>query len=134
MPSDSVEIPWPVPTGIACGVIISLAISLTNILTDAQGHAVLVAAIATPYLAFALLDGSTRSVALETTVLVAFTTAAFIVFDATAWVVAAVLASHAAWDVAHERFRITDRVGDYPVWCAALDLSAAGTLIAVSAL
>ena len=137
MPTDTtgeVDIPRPALAGIACGVAASLSIIWLNILPDAQGHAILVAAIATPYLAFALLDGSARSLFSEITATVVFVTTAFLILDASAWAVAAVLAAHGIWDIAHLKGRITSHVGDYPVWCASLDLTAAGVLLASTAL
>ena len=118
------------PLGVACGLVISAAISVFEIVPTEQGHAVLVAAIATPYLVFALLDGSARALALETLVIVAFVTLAFLVLNASALVVASLLAAHALWDVAHLRLSITKCLGDYPAWCAALDVTAAVSLVA----
>lgn len=137
MPTDpvaEVRIPRPVLTGILSGVVVSLGIIWLDILPDAQGHAVLVAAIATPYLAFALLDGSARTLVREITVMMVFVTAAFLVFDSPAWAVALVLAGHALWDLMHLGGRVTSHVGDYPVWCATLDVTAAATLMATSLL
>ena len=137
MPTDPVgdiKIPRPVLAGILSGITVSLAIIWLNILSDAQGHAVLVAAIATPYLVFALLDGSVRSLVIEITVMVAFVTAAFLILDSPAWAVALVLASHGLWDLAHFNGRITSHVGDYPVWCGTLDVTAATMLLATSLL
>jgi hypothetical protein len=133
-PVGEVRIPRPVLAGILSGIAVSLTIVWLNILPDTQGHAVLVAAIATPYLAFALLDGSARALVSEITVTVAFVTTAFLIFDASAWVVAAVLAAHGNWDLAHLSGRITAHVGDYPVWCAWLDLTAAAVLLVSTAL
>lgn len=75
-----VEIPNPAAVGAIVGVSVGAAIVLVNILPSSQGHGVLVAAIATPYLAFALLDGSSRSLVIEIAVMVAFVTAAFVAF------------------------------------------------------
>jgi len=135
MPTDTapdVRIPRPALVGFTCGVVVSLAITLLDILPDSQGHAMLVAAIATPYLVFALIDGSTRSLVIEIAVMVVFVTTAFLVFDSPAWIVAIVLASHGLWDLAHMRSHMTKHVGDYPIWCATLDISAATMLFVAS--
>lgn len=137
MPTDTasdVRIPRPALVGFASGVVVSLAISLLDILPDSQGHAVLVAAIATPYLGFALLDGSTRSLAVEVTVMITFVTTAFLVFESAAWIVAIVLAAHGLWDLAHLGSRITQRLGDYPIWCGTLDITAAAMLLVTTQL
>ena len=137
MPTDPggvVRIPRPILTGVVSGIAISVSIISLNILNDAQGHAMLVAAIATPYLVFALLDGSARSLVSEITVMVAFVTAAFLVFDAPAWTVAIVLAAHGLWDVAHLKGGVTSHTGDYPIWCGTLDVTAAAVLVIAQAL
>lgn len=128
-----VRIPRPALIGALCGIAVSLGIMLLDILPAAQGHALLVAAIATPYLAFALIDGSARSLVVEITVTVAFVTTAFLVFDASAWVVAIALIAHGLWDLVHLRIHITNHLGDYPVWCGTLDITAAAALLITSA-
>lgn len=127
----SVRIPAPVLAGVVSGVLASLAITLLNTLSDTQGHAILIAAVATPYVAFALVDGTARSIVTEAVVAVAFVAVAFVVFDASVWVVAGALAAHGIWDLAHLRTHITSHVGDYPVWCATLDVSAAAVLVVI---
>ncbi|MFN3255401.1 MAG: hypothetical protein ACE37B_06875 [Ilumatobacter sp.] len=132
MPTDTsteVRIPRPALVGIASGLAVSLTITWLDILPTSEGHAVLVAAIATPYLVFALLDGSVRSFVAEIAVMIAFVTTAFLIFDSPAWVIAAVLAAHGLWDLAHLSGRITSHVGDYPIWCGTLDITAAIALL-----
>lgn len=130
--SPSVSIPYPLALGALAGLVTSLSIIVLDLLPDSQGHALLMAAISTPYIVFALLDGSTTSLAIEFAAMVGFMIASFIIFDAPAWVVAIALASHALWDYLHRGERITKHVGDYATWCSALDLTAAITLIAVT--
>ena len=66
--------------------------------------------------------------------MVAFVITAFLVFDAPAWAVSVALAAHGLWDLAHLGGRITSQVGDYPVWCGTLDVTAAGVLVLSTAL
>ena len=136
MPTDnpSVRIPRPALVGVASGIVVSLAIILLDLLPDSQGHAILVAAIATPYLVFALLDGSPQSLIIEISVMVAFVTIAFVLFDSPAWMVAFALAAHGMWDLVHINDRITANVGDYPIWCGTLDVTAAAVLLLANAL
>lgn len=88
------RIPLPILTGLVSGILASLAITLLNILPGSQGHAVLIAAVATPCLAFAFIDGTPRSIGIETVVAITFVTVAFLAFDASPWVVAGALAAH----------------------------------------
>lgn len=78
---------------------------------------------------FALLDGSARSLVTEITVMFAVAAAAFLILDSPAWTVAVVHAAHGLWELAHLNGRVTSHVGDYPVWCATLDVTAAAVLL-----
>lgn len=63
-----------------------------------------------------------------------FFAAALTVLAAPVWMVAAVLLAHAGWDVVHLRWKITRHVGDYPAWCAAVDVAAASVLLVIHGL
>ena len=114
------------------GVVLSLVITTADILPPNQGHAILISAVATPYIAFALVDGSARSVLTEFSVAIAFVTASFVVLNADVWIVATVLAAHGLWDLAHIRSDLNRLCGDYPKWCGVLDIAAAATLLVTS--
>ncbi len=111
------------------GAVTSAAIVVLDVVDASVGHAVLVAAIATPYLAFALLDATLRSLVAETVLVVLFVAASLILLNASAWLVAVALAAHGVWDLAHVRWAITEHTGNYPQWCAAFDVTAAAGLV-----
>lgn len=48
--AEGARIPKPVVAGVVSGMVTNLGISAVSVVSPAQGHAVLVAAIATPYL------------------------------------------------------------------------------------
>lgn len=129
----SVAIPRPVLVGAMSGVFLSLVITTADILPPNQGHAILISAVATPYIAFALVDSSPRSALTEFSVAIAFVTASFVVLNANVWIVATVLAAHGLWDLAHIRFPLNPHCGNYPKWCGVLDIAAAATLLITSA-
>ncbi|MGB5953563.1 MAG: hypothetical protein WBG57_13735 [Ornithinimicrobium sp.] len=130
--AGGVRIPMPGHAGVVGGVVVSVGLSAVAVVSPAQGHAVLVAAIATPYLVFALLDRSRRGLMIEVLAVVLFVTAALLLLQSPAWLVAVALVGHAGWDVVHVRWAPVRGVGDYPAWRAALDVTAAAMLLAVS--
>lgn len=66
----------PGAIGVAYGVAVSLGIGALGASSPGESHAVLLAAIATPYSVFALPDGSWRSIIVEGVAVVGFVVAA----------------------------------------------------------
>lgn len=93
--TTGVHLRHPVALGVLCGVLLSLGVTAFGAGSPGEGHAVLVAAAATPYIVFALLDGSRRSGSLETAAIVGFVAIGLVGLDAPVWLVAASLVGHA---------------------------------------
>ena len=74
-----------------------------------------------------------RSLVIEITGIFAFVTPAFLTLDSPAWTAAVVHAARGLWDLAQLNGRVTSHVGDYPVWCATLDVTAAAVLLVSTA-
>jgi hypothetical protein len=85
--------------------------------------------VATYYVLFAVMAGSTRAMMLESLVMMAFLVLAAVGFRTSPWVIAVGLCAHGLLDVGHERIVTNPGV---PVWwpsfCAAYDVVAAGVL------
>lgn len=80
------------------------------------------------------MDRSRRALLVEVLPVVIFVTAALLLLQSPAWLVAVALVAHAGWGLAHVRRGSVRDLGDYPVWCAALDVTAAAMLLAAGAL
>lgn len=127
----STQLLMSLAVGLAMGACASVVSSIGG--EALRGHAVLVAAISTPYLAFAAIDGRTRSRLVELVAAAAFLFVAMPFAGDRAWILAVALVAHAVWDAVHVCCDVTRTVAWWPPWCAAFDLAAAaGLLIATS--
>ncbi len=79
------------------------------------------------------MDGRARSVMLETAVMAIFVAAALWALDRSHWIIAIILAAHAAWDRLHTQIGITKYINWWAPFCAAFDLTAAAVFIDASA-
>ncbi len=118
----------PIAVGAVMGATTSAVLNAVGPAPPVASHAILLAAIATPYLAFAAADGRLRAVGSEAFVVAGLFVAALAFFDGPAMPVVVALVAHAVWDIAHIRCDITTVVRWWPPWCAAFDLAAAGGL------
>jgi hypothetical protein len=85
--------------------------------------------IALYYVLFAVMTGSMQTVLAESVVMVLFAAAAVAGFKSSAWLVAAALAGHGAFDAIHGY--VIDNPGVpmwWPAWCFAYDVGAAAGL------
>jgi len=85
--------------------------------------------IASYYVLFAVMGGSTRALGIESLIMAGFVGIAVAGFKRNLWIVAAALAAHAVLDFNHGR--LVDNPGVpawWPAFCLAYDLAAAGYL------
>ncbi len=115
------------------GVLLSVGVAMfartVGLDRDRAFYPTVVIVIALYYVLFAAMSGSLETVLLESTVMMAFTTAAVIGFKSSPWIVVGALAGHGVFDALHGE--IIENSG-VPVWwpsfCLAYDLGAAAGL------
>lgn len=120
----------PILIGLPTGALVSGALATELLAPLAPSHALLLGVVATPYLAFAVVDTRLRSVVAESAVATMFVVAALALLDGPAWPIAVALMLHAGWDLFHTHRDITTGVAWWAPWCASFDLSAAALLLA----
>jgi hypothetical protein len=85
--------------------------------------------IASYYVLFAAMTGSTRTVVLESLVMGVFVIAAVAGFKGSIWIVVAALAGHGVFDAVHGYILENPGVPAWwPAWCLAYDVGAAAWL------
>ena len=125
-------LPWPAVVGALLACVIAGVLRMGLIPVPALFHSVLLSAIAGIYIGFALLDGRSRTLTLESLAAVAFIAVGFLGFLYSTYLLALGFAAHGFWDMAHHRRGITTAVpGWYPRFCAVYDFVHAGFLVAL---
>lgn len=85
--------------------------------------------VASYYVLFAVMGGSTRALVLESMVMAAFAVLAIAGFKGRVWLVVAGLAGHGVMDMFHARLVANSGVPEWwPPFCAAYDVVAAAVL------
>jgi hypothetical protein len=116
------------------GVLLALAVgvglgTVVGLDRDRAFYPTVMAVIASYYVLFALMGGSSHALLAETAVGIVFLAAAMVGFRSSLWLVVAALASHGVFDALHGRLIANPGV---PVWwpafCFAYDVVAAGYL------
>ena len=108
------------------GAVLGTAVGLDR---DRAFYTTVAAVVASYYVLFAAMAGSTHALLVETAVGIVFLTVALVGFRSSLWLVVVALASHGAFDTVHGRLIANPGV---PVWwpafCASYDVVAAGYL------
>jgi hypothetical protein len=115
------------------GLLLSLGVAVfarrTGFDRDRAFYPTVLIVVASYYVLFAVMGGSTRALLLELIVMSAFATAAVVGFRSSWWIVAAGLFAHGVMDGFHGHVIANSGV---PVWwpafCGAYDVGAAGFL------
>jgi len=93
---------------------------------DRAFYATVVIVVASYYVLFAVLGGSTRALLVESAVMALFTAAAVVGFRSRPWLIAGALAAHGVFDAVHGQ--LIDNPGVpawWPAFCGAYDIGAA---------
>ncbi|HEX6963661.1 MAG TPA: hypothetical protein VF175_17475 [Lacipirellula sp.] len=115
--------------GLALSLIVMWFARATGLDRDRAFYPILVIAIASYYVLFAIMAGSTRALIAESIVMVPFLLVAVIGFKANLWLVVVGLAAHGIFDAFHGRFAANPGVPEWwPAFCSAFDIGAAGFL------
>ncbi len=123
----------PFIVGIVLSLVVALFARRVGLDRDRAFYPTVLIVIASYYVLFAVMSGSTNAVLTESTVMAAFVAAAVMGFKTSPWVTIAGLAAHGVMDSFHGV--VIDNPGVpswWPVWCMAYDVGAAGILAFLS--
>jgi hypothetical protein len=119
----------PYVIGIVLSVSVALFARRVGFDRDRAFYPTVLMVIASYYVLFAAMSGSTHTVLLESATLTVFVIAAVAGFKSSAWIVVAALAGHGMFDALHQNVVENSGVpGWWPPFCLAYDLGAAGSL------
>lgn len=127
-PSRAVS--WGVVVGVA-----QAALALSFWWVDlATVHALMVVLIAAVYVGFAVSDGRTKVIAIESAVAAAFFVVSAIAVVATPWLLVAAYLAHGAKDLWQHRHQLVRGTRWWPPFCFAVDMTVAAIVAAQIAL
>lgn len=115
--------------GIALALIVSCFARATGLDRDRAFYPTMVIVIASYYVLFAVMGGSSQALVVDSIVMVAFALVAVVGFRFNLWLVAACLAAHGVLDAFHGL--VVDNPGVpewWPAFCLSFDVGAAGFL------
>ena len=119
------------------GIVLSLGVALfargVGLDRDRAFYPTVLIVVASYYVLFAIMSGSTSAVLTESIVMAAFVAAAVMGFKTRSWIIIAGLAAHGVMDSFHGA--VIDNPGVpswWPAWCMAYDVGAAGALALLS--
>ena len=119
----------PAIIGACLAIAIGIFATVVKLDRDRAFYPTVAIVIALLYSRFAVMGGSTRALALELVVGVAFIALAVYGFRTSLWLVAAALALHGVFDAVHPSFISNPGVPRWwPAFCLTYDVAAAGYL------
>lgn len=115
--------------GAACGLAIYAMFAWRGLLHDTVAAGIILAAIATYWVVFAVMDGSWLSIAIQTSVAALFTVVAILAVPKLKIVMALAIVAHGVYDAFHVFF--LDPIGPHwwPSFCGGLDVVLGGALL-----
>jgi len=115
--------------GIALALIVACFARLTSFDRDRAFYPTVAIIVASYYVLFAVMGGSTNTLIVELIVMIAFVLVAVIGFKFNLWLVVACLAAHGVFDVFHGLVVTNPGVPQWwPAFCLTYDIGAAGFL------
>ena len=118
----------PIMWGLLVGAIQAASPLAVRWLEPATLHALYIAFIAAVYIGFAVADGRTKVIAVESTVAAAFAVLAAAGVTGSAWLLIAGYAAHGVKDLWQHRTRFVAGTRWWPPFCAAVDFLVAAIL------
>lgn len=119
----------PYMIGLVLGLAVGGYATALRLDRDRAFYPTVLIVIASYYVLFAVIGGSSRALVVESLVAGLFLVTASLGFRSSLWLVVAALAAHGVLDVFHAR--LVDNPGVpawWPAWCGAYDVAAAGYL------
>ena len=117
--------------GVAFGVVQAAVAMAFWWLEPSTVHALMVTLIAAVYIGFAVSDGRTNVIVVESTVVAAFFLASTAAVTATPWLVVALYLAHGAKDLWQHRTHFVRGTRWWPPFCFAVDMTVAGVVAAL---
>ncbi|MEQ9561890.1 MAG: hypothetical protein RLN69_05165 [Woeseiaceae bacterium] len=115
--------------GSVLALVVLGGLSLLGFDRDRAFYPTVTIVVATYYILFAALTGSSKVMLAELTVAVVFIVLAVLGFKKSPWILVAALAGHGAFDLVHHRLIVNPGVPDFwPGFCMAFDVVAAAYL------
>ncbi len=118
----------PIMWGVLIGAIQAAAPLAIRWLEPATVQSVCIALIAAVYVGFAVADGRTNIIIVETTIAAGFLLVAMVGVTASAWVLVAAYAAHGAKDLWQHRTRFVRGTRWWPPFCATIDFIVAAVI------
>lgn len=118
----------PIMWGVLIGAIQAASPLAIRWLEPATVQSVFIALIAAVYIGFAVADGRTNVIIVETTIAAAFLVVALVGVSASAWVLVAGYAAHGAKDLWQHRTQFVAGTRWWPPFCATIDFIVAGVI------
>lgn len=118
----------PIIWGLVVGAIQAASPVAVRYLAPATLHALYIAFIAAVYIGFAVADGRTKVIAVESTVAAAFVVLAAVGVTGSAWLLVASYAAHGVKDFWQHRTQFVAGTRWWPPFCAAVDFLVAAIL------
>ena len=115
--------------GVTLALLVAAFARLTGFDRDRSFYPTVLVVIASYYVLFALMGGSTRALILESMVMTPFAAFAVAGFKRSSWLVVAALAAHGVMDFFHGQIVTNPGVPEWwPAFCGAYDVVAAACL------
>ena len=125
-PITTKALSWGVAVGVAQAAI-AMAFWWLELST---AHALMLTLIAAVYIGFAVSDGRTQVIIVESTVVAAFFIASAAALTVTPWLIVAVYLAHGVKDAWQHRTQFVRGTRWWPPFCFAVDLTVAGIVTA----
>ncbi len=123
------DIALPCMVGVVVAIGVSVFARVVGLDRDRAFYPVVLIIVTTYYVLFALVEGSTRALLLESIGVVGFGLIAVIGFKRNLWLVAAGLAAHGVFDFFHGHLIANPGLPAWwPPWCMSYDITAAACL------
>jgi hypothetical protein len=127
LPHSSESMPYLI--GIVLALTVSLSATLIRLDRDRAFYPTVLIVIASYYVLFAVMAGSTRAIVVESLIMLGFMLVAAVGFRRNLWLVAAALAAHGVLDAFHGHVVANPGVPAWwPAFCLSYDIAAAAYL------
>jgi hypothetical protein len=115
--------------GSVLSIVVSVFARLVGLDRDRAFYPTVLIVVASYYVLFAVIGGTTHALIIELSVMAVFVVAAVVGFKSSLWMVAAALVGHGVFDFLHAGIVTNAGMPEYwPAFCGAYDVGAGGCL------